>query len=457
MDECTNMPASDRLPRGCRLINLPEHKDLRGSLAIAEAMHHVPFAIERVFWIYDVPEGGVRGAHSHCECAEVVVPVCGAFDMMVDDGNTKATVHLDSPHTGILIPAGVWCQLSNFSQGTVCVVMASHPYNASGYIHDYSAYKGGVIEVVPYDAPMAGVWNAFVENSRNGTFLFNRDYMDYHADRFADCSLMFYKKSKLVALLPANYKREECTVCSHGGLTYGGLVLSDKISVTDTMLVMSCAMEWMKLVLGAERWIYKPVPHIYHRSPAEEDLYALFRLEGKVVSRLVASAICNDNRLPMRTSRKQCVVKAGKNNLVYEESQAWEDFWPLLKEVLSDRHNANPVHSLEEMKLLGTRFPNNIRLFVARHDGKIMAGAVIYETEAVAHAQYLAVSDDGIQYCALDGLIAYLIEVYYASKHYFDFGTSMLPTTGQLSESLVFQKEGFGARTVVYDTYEIKL
>lgn len=457
MDECTNMPASDRLPRGCRLINLPEHKDLRGSLAIAEAMHHVPFAIERVFWIYDVPEGGVRGAHSHCECAEVVVPVCGAFDMMVDDGNTKATVHLDSPHTGILIPAGVWCQLSNFSQGTVCVVMASHPYNASGYIHDYSAYKGGVIEVVPYDVSMAGVWNAFVENSKNGTFLFNRDYMDYHADRFADCSLMFYKKGELIALLPANYKQEERTVYSHGGLTYGGLVLSDKISVTDTMQVMSCAMEWMRLALGAEQWVYKPVPHIYHRAPAEEDLYALFRQEAVLKARGVSSAVACGHVIPMQELRRRGVRKALNNNVTYDESPDLKGFWPILESVLAGKHQCRPVHTIDEMERLKAAFPDNIRLFLAKVEGRAVAGTLIYETEQVAHAQYIAASDDGRSVGALDGLFSYLITDVFAEKAYFDFGISTEQGGRYLNEGLAFQKEGFGARAVVYDTYSIRL
>ena len=175
MNKDTNTTHCKRLPRGCRLICLPEHRDKRGSLSIAEWGNGIPFAIERVFWIYDVPEGAERGAHSHNECAEVVIPVSGAFDMTLDDGTTQATVHLDSPHTGILIPAGVWCRLSGFAPGTVCVVLASHPFNATGYTHDYSIYKSEVIEAVPYKASMKEAWDTFVVQSKNGTFLLQRD------------------------------------------------------------------------------------------------------------------------------------------------------------------------------------------------------------------------------------------------------------------------------------------
>lgn len=457
MDGNANKADYDRLPRGCRLINLPEHRDNRGCLSIAEWGSGIPFPIERVFWIYDVPEGEERGAHSHNECAEVVVPVCGSFDMTLDDGAVQATVHLDSPHTGILVPAGVWCRLSGFAPGTVCVVLASHPFNAAGYVHDYATYKEGVIEVVPYRCDMADTWNSFVETSKNGTFLFHRDYMDYHADRFVDSSLLFYKKGELVAVLPANYKAEEQTVYSHGGLTYGGLLLSDRITVADTMQVMACVVEWMKLTLGAKEWIYKPVPHIYHRAPAEEDLYALFRQEATLVARGVSASIANDHTLPMQELRRRGAKKAAASNVVYEESGALPVFWGILEEVLAGKHGCKPVHTVDEMEKLMRTFPQNIRLFVAKIDGRVVAGTLIYETEQVAHAQYIATSAEGRLVGALDGLFHYLITEVFAAKRYFDFGISTEQGGRYLNEGLAFQKEGFGARAVVYDTYSIKL
>lgn len=453
----TTIAESKHLPRGCRLINLPEHKDKRGCLSIAEGKGEVPFAIERVFWIYDVPDGEERGAHSHCECAEVVVPVCGAFDMTVDDGMTKSTVHLDSPNVGILIPAGVWCQLSGFAPNTVCVVMASHPYNAGGYIHDYNTYKSEAIEAVPYSRAMADAWNAFIADSKNGTFLFHRDYMDYHADRFADCSLLFYKKGKLIAVLPANYKQDERTVYSHGGLTYGGLVLSDRISTTDTMQVMSCAAEWMKMTLGAERWIYKPVPHIYHRAPAEEDLYALFRQEAVLQARGVSSAIAKEGGIAMQELRKRGAKKAENSHVTYMESTDLRAFWKILDEVLTSRHDCKPVHTVDEMERLQASFPDNIRLFTAQIDGHTVAGTLIYETETVAHAQYIAASDYGRSTGALDGLFRHLVTEVFPAKRYFDFGISTEQGGRYLNQGLAFQKEGFGARAVVYDTYTITL
>ena len=457
MDEDTNTTHCDRLPRGCRLISLPEHRDKRGCLSIAEWGNGIPFAIERVFWIYDVPEGAERGAHSHNECAEVVIPVSGAFDITLDDGMAQATVHLDSPHMGILIPAGVWCRLSDFVPGTVCVVLASHPFNASGYVHEYATYKNEAVEVVPYSSDMALTWNTFVASSKNGTFLLHRDYMDYHADRFVDCSLFFYRKGKLIAALPANYKKEEMAVYSHGGLTYGGLLLAEHTTVADTMQVMACAIEWMRLTLGAKEWVYKAIPHIYHRSPAEEDLYALFRHEAKLFARGVSATIANDNTLPMQELRQRGARKATSSNVVYEESHALRDFWIILEEVLAGKHNCKPVHTVEEMERLAAAFPHNIRLFVAKVDGRVVAGTLIYETEQVAHAQYIATSYEGRAVGALDGLFCHLITEVFVEKKYFDFGISTEQGGRYLNEGLAFQKEGFGARAVVYDTYKLKI
>jgi len=445
------------LPGGCRLIPLAERCDERGCLSFAEVRHDIPFEVERVFWIYDVSEGQERGAHSHNECAEVVVPVCGSFDMMVDDGRTQAVVHMDSPHVGILIPPGVWCCLRNFSEGTVCVVMASHPYNAAGYTHDYEEYKCQIVDVRRYEPSMYDVWNDFVAQSKNGTFLFDRRYMDYHADRFEDCSLMCYKGDVLLAVLPANWVEETRTVVSHGGLTYGGLLLSEKITTVEAMQVMSGVMEWMRKEVGACCWLYKCVPHIYHRLPSEEDLYALFRQNAVLKARAVSSVIDNRCRIPMREVRRRGVGKACKHGVNFHEAHDLAAFWKVLETVLEERHGCVPVHSLDEMKRLKSAFPEQIRLYVAADDEEVLAGVVVYEAGPVAHAQYIAASDKGRAVGALDGLFAYLIEEVYATKPYFDFGISTEQGGSYLNEGLLFQKEGFGARAVVYDWYQVDL
>ena len=445
------------MPRGCRVIDFPQFMDARGGLSFAESQGHVPFAVERVFWLYNLSGCRSRGGHSHGHCAQVVVAVHGSFDLVLDDGEVATTIHLDSPHRGVLIAPTVWDELKNFTEGTVVMVMASHHFDAEDYISDYEEFRGELVELVAYNAERRAEWDAFVDGAKNGSFLYKRDYMEYHADRFTDCSLMFYKRGELIGQLPASWDAARSRVTSHGGLTYGNLMLSTRATTVDAYNMMSCAASWFAHHLGAETWIYKPMPYIYSGVPSDEDLYALFRMEGRVVGRSVASVISGDHRVPMRTLRKRCVAKSRKSCLVYEECAAWGEYWPMLREVLQSRHNAIPVHTLEEMEMLASRFPENIRLFVARQSGVVVAGTVVYETEQVAKTQYLAVSDEGTKCHALDGLIAYLAEERYADKCYIDLGTSMDPTTLQLNEGLIFQKEGFGARAVVYDTYELKL
>ena len=451
----TNM---EQLPRGCRIIDFPESVDDRGALSFAEGAHHIPFQIERVFWIYGVPEGKTRGGHSHSESAEVVVPVSGGFNMMVDDGANRITVRMDSPRKGILIPPGVWCDLRDFEPGTVCVVFASHPYNASGYINDYSEYLNEQLSVVRYDASHKDEWNAFVKSSKNGTFLFDRGYMDYHSDRFTDCSLMFYKHGKLLAMLPANWRKDEGTVQSHGGLTYGGLIVPKEMIAVDALEVFSCAIDWMKRQLGAHRWLYKPIPYIYSTLPAEEDLYALFRSGGTLKERGVSSVIDLARKLPMRQSRKSGIIKAQKAGLIVDAGNMETDleaFWDILAGILMSKHKKKPVHTVAELRLLQSRFPDRIRLHVVRNGQEVVAGALIYDMGHVVHTQYLASSEFGKNNGALDMLLHNLITDVYADRTYFDFGVSTENGGGYLNEGLIFQKEGFGARSVVYDTYEM--
>ena len=135
-----NMDVEKHLPRGCRLITLPYVGDERGWLTFAEGEGTVPFAVRRVFWISDVPQGARRGGHAHWTCSEVVVAARGAFTMVLDDGRMRKEVRMERVNVGVLVPAGVWCELKDFEPDTLLVVMASEEYKAEGYVHDYKEY-----------------------------------------------------------------------------------------------------------------------------------------------------------------------------------------------------------------------------------------------------------------------------------------------------------------------------
>jgi len=449
---------SPKLPRGCRFIDFPKFEDERGALSFAESVNHIPFHIERVFWMYGIPEGKTRGGHSHIEASQVLVPVSGSFRLLIDDGTDKAEVLMDSASRGILLQPGIWCELRDFKPGSSVMVLTSHPFHTEDYVIDHPEYSSNRVTAVAYDPADREIWNRFVKNSKNGTFLLDRDYMDYHSDRFHDCSLMFYKKGVLIALLPANHLKDEGTVQSHGGLTYGGLITGASFTAEDALEVFSCAIEYMKDNLGANRWIYTPIPYIYWSLPSEEDMYALFRNSATVRKTEVASVIDMTNRIPFRDSRKYGISKAKKRGLEVVEGNFGPDleaFWNVLAGLLDEKFGSKPVHTIDEMRLLQSRFPDNIKLYLVKEADTVLAGTIIYDTGTVARTQYIAASADGKNCGALDFLFWHLLGETFANRHFFDFGGSTLYGGNHLNEGLIFQKEGFGGRAVVMNTYEI--
>lgn len=297
-------------------------------------------------------------------------------------------------------------------------------------------------------------WNKWVSSAKNGHFLFNRNYMDYHQDRFTDHSLLFYNKEKLVAVLPANENKG--VLASHGGLTFGGVLSSDSMRAPLMLTIFDALRDYMReQKLHILR--YKAIPYIYARVPSEEDLYALFRKDAKLVRRDVSSTIRLDHQLAYSKGRNHSLKLASKNDLVIQESSSFEEFMQLETEVLSRKHNTRPVHTSEEISLLASRFPQNIRLFLALKNDELMAGMVVYESEFVAHAQYMASSEEGQLVGALDLVVDTYVRKHCQGKRFFDFGISTERDGTILNDGLVSQKEMFGARTVVYDTYELQI
>ena len=308
------------------------------------------------------------------------------------------------------------------------------------------------IELQQYIPALQPEWDCFIANSRNGTFLFFRNYMDYHSDRFIDNSLLFRYKGKLIAVLPAN--REGDVLWSHQGLTYGGLVLSSKCTADRVLNIFSLLFSWLS-ERGFSKLVYKCVPDIYHRYPSQEDLYALFRNNARLVARNLSTTVSIPCRMPFSQLRRRGIKKALSCGIVVQESSDLESFWRVLSENLSDRYNTLPVHTVEEMSLLKGRFPNNIRLFTACKGERVVAGCVIFEMDEWVHSQYISASPEGKEFGALDLLFHYLITDRYSDRKVFDFGQSTENKGSFLNSGLIAQKEGFGGRGIVYDTYEL--
>ena len=301
----------------------------------------------------------------------------------------------------------------------------------------------------------AARWNDMVSQSRQGSFLFDRRYMDYHSDRFKDLSLMVLKGDRLVGLFPASV--EGNTVTSHGGLTYGGLLTTRRATSADVAASLDAMNNYLASI-GISEVIYKPVPHIYHTVPAEDDLYHLWRtVDIKLIGRQISSTIDRDCRPRLFEIRRRGVKRALQAGVTIECSDDYGPFWEILSRNLGDKYNTTPVHSLDEISLLAERFPENIKLFVARHEGEVIAGVVIYLTSMVAHAQYITASPVGKEIGALDALFEYVVNSSLERHRYFDFGISTEQRGSYLNASLLYQKEGFGARATLYDLYRYTL
>ena len=307
-----------------------------------------------------------------------------------------------------------------------------------------------MLSVRPYAPADAAAWDALVARSRNGSLLHRRGYMDYHADRFVDASLLVEKDGELVAVLPAN--RDGGQVSSHGGLTYAGLISSQALRAEATLEVFERIGQHYR-ALGAQRLLYKAVPHVFHAYPAEEDLYALHRLGARLVRRDLSSVIALREPFRFTEERRRAVAKAKKAGLAMQTGGDLAPFHALLTQVL-DRHEATPVHSLAELRLLQGRFPEQIVLHQVVDEHEPLAAALVYDLGPAVHTQYLAASEAGRQHHALSLLLAELIEHTYAHKRHFSFGISTEQAGRVLNTGLVAQKERFGARAAVHDFYE---
>ena len=308
------------------------------------------------------------------------------------------------------------------------------------------------MQVHQYTASARAKWNGFVETAKNATFLFCRDYMEYHSDRFTDHSIMFFDDSRLVAVMPANL--DEHSLHSHAGLTFGGMVTDRRMSV-DVMLRLFDALLAHLRKHRMIRLLYKRVPYIYHRQPADEDLYALFRHGAALIRRDVSSTIWMSDRPRLAKGRRWSARRAGTHGLEVRESHDFDRFMSIAKDQLRRRHGLVPTHTGGEIQTLATRFPQSIRLFGAYRNDDLLGGVIMYESPRVAHVQYMAASDEGRRLAVLDRVLDVLLNQAYTNVPYVDFGISTEDGGRHLNPGLAAYKESFGARTIAYDTYEL--
>jgi hypothetical protein len=298
------------------------------------------------------------------------------------------------------------------------------------------------------------IWNNFINCAKNATFLFHRNFMEYHKDRFEDFSLLIFEKEKLLAVLPAN--RVGATVFSHQGLTYGGLVYGEKVKLVTVMGIFKSILAFLNQNEITKLHL-KLIPSIYHQKPAEELNYALFLANAQLVRRDAMAVIDLTKPYKIAKTRKECIRRGLKNNLVIKEELNFKLFWDVVLEPnLSKKHQAKPVHTVDEIERLQQKFPNNIRHFNVYFKDKIVAGTTIFISQNVAHPQYVSGMSNKNELGSLDFLYHHLITSVFKDKHFFDFGISNEEQGRKLNEGLVFWKESFGASIFAHDFYEVE-
>lgn len=309
----------------------------------------------------------------------------------------------------------------------------------------------------PYEVSDATDWDAFCSVAHQATFLHMRRFLSYHGNRFQDLSLVLEEDGRWVGLFPAALHPDDprCAV-SHPGITYGGLLHAGALRGGRAIEALSAIRSYFT-ELGISKLIYKAVPLFYHAVPAQDDVYALFRLGATRVRCDLSCAIDLAQRPPPSERRRRGQRKALRNGVeIHEGPKFLPALWEVVTDNLQRKHQVSPVHTVAEITLLAERFPQDIRCVVALLAGEVIAGTVIFSTTMADHAQYIASSEMGREVGALDVVFDHCITVATNSgKRWFDFGISTVNSGLVLNEGLYRFKSEFGGGGVIYEFFEL--
>jgi hypothetical protein len=308
--------------------------------------------------------------------------------------------------------------------------------------------------VIRYRDEMKESWDSFVAQAKNGSFLFMRNYMEYHRDRFDDHSLLFVSKAGVIACLPAH--RIDDVLCSHRGLTFGGLVMHERIQLSQVMTIFDSLLDHMKSN-GIRTLYYRHMPHPYHRLPAEEDIFVLSGLGAKTVETKATCVV--PAGIPVRYSQgiRRAVKRFATAGLTLRRSFDFAAFIAHCETYLWRRRGARPVHTGAELEHLAALFPDNILLYVVERNSNFEGGLVVYRNAVCAKAQYVAQTTFGQEAQIMPAIYHHVSTKVLPTGTMFDLGPSNDPATGLLDESLHWYKESFGARTILLSSYQLSV
>lgn len=309
-------------------------------------------------------------------------------------------------------------------------------------------------EVITYSEAHSEVWNNFVAHSKNGTFLFHRDFMDYHQDRFEDYSQLIFEDSQLIAVFPAN--KFGNTIYSHQGLTYGGLVLLESIKFNEVLSILKALLQHFKKQNFNEIQI-KCIPQIYTKQASNELAYLLLQMNAEIFRRDIEMAIDFSQPLQIHKTKLKHFHKAEAFEII--ETDDCSQFWSkVLEPKLKDKYQSKPVHTVSEIQLLKNKFKNNIHQFDVYFEKEIVAGITLFEKDHVVKSQYGAATPKGEKLRALEYLFIYLINKYKTEgKQFFSMGTVNKTNELGYNEGLLKQKEELGCSLYIQDFYKLKI
>ncbi len=298
-------------------------------------------------------------------------------------------------------------------------------------------------------------WDEFVISCPMSTFLHTRRFLNYHRNRFEDCSLMIYQgDQKLVGVIPAAKNVSGAEIVSHPGITFGGLLHQGSIDLANYVSIFQQAMNFFASN-NYSKVIYKPVPYIYHSRFSDHDLYALWKLDARLISRSPSSSLSPHKSRPMSSRRIRAIKKHISQVLIEKDSTRYSEFWSILIDNLESKYGKSPVHSLDEIMELSELFANDIKLSVALIADEVVGGIVTFHSTNVVHLQYIASNPLGREYGILDKIISELISQY--PDKIIDFGISSEDNGKYLNSNLQTYKNEFGSGVINYDIYEINL
>lgn len=313
------------------------------------------------------------------------------------------------------------------------------------------------LEVQRYSSVEAEVWNKLIDESVNGTFLFRRSFMDYHQDRFTDNSYLIWEKGTLVAVFVAAVAKsapDQSILVAHPGLTYGGLVHGYDVKYYEFEAIFNAVLEKIAQD-GFSKLVLKPVSRVFCKTYSEAQDFYYYKKQFCLLSRDVNSVIDLSEPLRLTRARKKNLKKAAAAGLEIHQNDDFTDFWSIMTASLLKTHNVSPVHTIAEMQALHAANSENIRLYTASVNGRIVGGTVLFldDKRGFIHSQYTHANEEGRAIRAIDSLVLHAAQLA-REKGLLRFSFGISTVKSEVNYGLLSQKEDFGSLIELTDIYE---